>query len=70
MPSCWSDITSDLDTYRTACILIREHGDKAEIHAAMRAGEMLEAGDLGGAATWRRVIKTIEELKREDASLR
>ena len=51
-----------LDIYRTANLLTREHGDKATIHAAMRADEMLEAGDLDGAATWRRVIKAIEEL--------
>ena len=65
-------MTSDLDIYRTANVLIREHGDKAGIHAAMRADELLEAGDLDGAATWRRVIKAIEELastERGDALL-
>ena len=65
-------MTSDLDIFRTANTLIREHGDKAAIHAAMRADEMLEAGDLDGAATWRRIIKTIEELastERGDARL-
>ncbi len=65
-------MTSDTDIYRTANVLIREHGDKAAIHAAMRADEMLETGDLDGAATWRRVIKAIEELtsaERDDAPL-
>ena len=32
------------------------------IHAAMKADVLLEEGDMGGAATWRRVIKAIEEL--------
>ena len=62
----------NLDTYQTANVLIRKHGDKAAIHAAMRADELLEVGDLDGTATWRRVIKAIEELnstKRGDAPL-
>jgi hypothetical protein len=28
----------------------------------MRADELLDAGDLDGAATWRRVIEAIKEL--------
>ena len=38
------------------------HGDEAPIHAAMRADELLDAGDMGGAATWRRIIEAMEEL--------
>ncbi len=38
----------DLDIYRTARLLIEQHGDKAPIHAAMRAYELLEAGDVDG----------------------
>ena len=34
------------------------------IHAAMRAGELLERGDLDGAATWRRIIGAMKELGR------
>ena len=62
----------DLDIYRAANVLIRKHGDKAAIHAAMRADELLEAGDMDGAATWRRIIKAIEELtstERGDAPI-
>ncbi len=39
---------SDLDIYRTANILVRQHGEDAPIHAAMRADELLDAGDLDG----------------------
>ncbi len=40
-------MTSDLDIYRTAKALIDQHGDMgAEMHAAMRADELLEP------ATW------------------
>jgi hypothetical protein len=29
----------------------------------MRADELLEAGDLAGAATWKRTLRAIEELQ-------
>ena len=34
----------DLDIYRAARLLIDQHGDKAPIHAAMRADELLDYG--------------------------
>ena len=54
--------TSDLDIYRAANELIKQHGDKAPIHAAMRADELLEAGDMDGKAVWLRIAKAAEEL--------
>ncbi len=42
-------MTPDLDIYRTANTLLKQHGDLgAEMHAAMRADELLEAGDMDG----------------------
>lgn len=41
------------------------HGhEDAPIHAAMRADEMLEKGDLDGYAVWKRIVKAVEELVR------
>ena len=45
----------DLDIYRTATALIREHGQDAPIHAAMRADALLAAGDVDGYAVWGKV---------------
>ncbi len=59
-------MTSEIDIYRSAKPLIDQHGDEAPIHAAMRADELLDAGDLDGAAVWRRIIRAIEELQRTD----
>ncbi len=59
-------MTSDLDIYRTANELIKQHGEDAPIHAAMRADEMLEAGDLDGQSTWKQILKTIEELQSRE----
>ncbi len=34
----------------------------APIHAAMRADELMETGDMDGRAVWLRIVKAIEEL--------
>ena len=36
----------DLDIYRSAKLLIDQHGVEAPIHAAMRADELLDAGNM------------------------
>ncbi len=54
----------DLDIYRTAQVLVKRHGEDAPIHAAMRADAMLEKGDLGGYAVWKRILRAVGELMR------
>ncbi len=56
-------MTSDLDIYRSAQALVKQHGPDAAIHAAMRADAMLEAGDPGGCAVWKRILRAVEELQ-------
>ncbi len=51
------------DIWRAAKLLTDQHSDKAAIHAAMIADELLAAGDLEGYAMWRRIIRAIEELQ-------
>ena len=64
---------SDLDIFRSANELIEQHGEDAPIHAAMRADELMEAGDMEGEAVWLRIVKAIEELlsreRPEDAEV-
>ena len=59
-------MTSDIDTYRSANELIKQHGDAADIEAAMRADECLAAGGMEGEAVWLRIVKAIEELLSEE----
>ena len=59
-------MASPIDIYRTANELIKQHGEDAPIHAAMRTDELLDAGDLGGQAVWRRILAAVEELLLED----
>ena len=59
-------MTSDLDLYRSANELIKQHGEDAPILAAMRADELMEAGDMEGRAVWLRIGKAVEELLSEE----
>ncbi len=38
--------------YRAAHLTIKQKGDEAPLHAAMRADELLDAGDMDGRAVW------------------
>ncbi len=55
-------MTSDLDIYRAANLLVERHGPEATIHAAMNADAMLDRGDLDGQRVRLRIILAIEEL--------
>jgi hypothetical protein len=46
--------------------LIDNYGDDATIHA----DELLEGGDLDGAAIWRRVLDAVKELDRTEPGRR
>ena len=59
-------MTSDLDIYRSANELIKQHGDAADIEAAMRADEFMDAGDMEGEAVWLRIVKAVEELQAKE----
>jgi len=52
----------DLDIYRSAAVTIKQHGEDAPIHAAMRADGMLEEGDLEGYGVWKRILRAVGEL--------
>jgi hypothetical protein len=57
-------MTSEPDIFRAAKLLIDQHGENAGPRAAARADQLLDAADMIGAATWWRILKAIEELKR------
>jgi len=47
-------VISELDIYRSANVLIHEHGEDAAIKAAMRADVLLDKGDM---EVWREGAK-------------
>ena len=58
---CYSRaMTADLEIYLLAAELIKQHGNDAPIHAAMRADELLDADDLQGV--WKRILAAVDEL--------
>ena len=56
-------MTNDIDIYRAANLYVDQYDDLATFEAGMRADAMLEAGDMEGAAVWRKVIKAIELMQ-------
>ena len=59
-------MTSDRDSYRTASVLIREHGEDAAFEAAQRADAMPEKGSLDGQRIWKRVLAVVKEIQRQE----
>ncbi len=59
-------MTSDLDIYRTASVLIREHGAAAALEAAQSADAMLEKGSLDGQRVWKRVLAALKEIQSQE----
>lgn len=62
-------IPSDLDLWRSASIVIRQHGSRAPEEARNRADRLRQSGDQDGAETWWRIsLKCEELLRREDST--
>jgi hypothetical protein len=59
-------VTSDIDIYRSANVLIKEHGQDARIITAMNADECLAKNDFDGEATWLRIVAAITWLQDSD----
>ena len=55
--------TTELDIWRSAQLLINQHGDQAELVAAGRVDDMIERGDPKGESTWKRIRDAIRELR-------
>lgn len=53
----------EIDVYRAANLLIRQHGALgAAIHAAQRVDELLAEGDMDGRNAWLRMLAAVREL--------
>jgi hypothetical protein len=58
-------MTSTVDIYRAANILVKEYGAvQAPLMAARRADTMLELGDVNGLVTWKAILRAVRELLR------
>jgi hypothetical protein len=55
----------EIDIWRTAHVLIKQHGEDAAFIAAQRADALLEAGDDVGCFVFVKIGRAIEALKRD-----
>ena len=52
----------EIDIWRVANLMLTRYGDEAMAENAKRADELAADGDLGGVATWLRVIDAVRQL--------
>ena len=52
-------MVSVLDIYRSANLIVKQHGAEAPIEAAMKADAMLDRGDLDGQRVWLRILAAV-----------
>ena len=57
---------SDLVIYRAASVVMKQYGKDAQIHSTKRASAMLDKGDLGAYAIWKRILRAIKELRAKE----
>ncbi len=55
---------TEIDIYRSAKLLVDQHGQDSARHAAMRADALLEAGDMEGRRVRLSILEAIKELRR------
>jgi len=53
---------TDVDIYRSAQEMSRQHGDKAAREAVAKAEPLMKAGDTAGAATWLQIVEAVRVL--------
>ena len=58
-------MTTNLDIWRSASVLLSRYGEGASLHTANRADEMLDKGNLDGRAVWIRIQEAVFELLKE-----
>jgi hypothetical protein len=56
---------SEREIYLAAQAMIRRYGDEADVQAAIRADELMAAGDMEGQRTWLRIVQAIETLRKD-----
>ncbi len=55
----------DIDIFRSATALIKQHGEDAQLVAIKRATKMLDSDDMDGYAVWKRIVDAIKAMKQE-----
>jgi len=56
-------MVSELDIWRSAQLVIKNHGTRATAEARRRAAELEAKGDVAGSTTWHRIAQAIAALQ-------
>ena len=56
-------MVTELDILRSARVVLDQHGADALIHAARRADELLERGDVQGYELWIAILAVLESAR-------
>jgi hypothetical protein len=59
----------DIDIWRAATLLMKQHGPDAEVVAARRVDQLAEQEDDEGRAVWLRIRRAIGELQSAPTEL-
>lgn len=59
-------MASDLDIFRSAALLIQDHGEIAASVASRRADTLLDTGDREGSHFWNRIAEAVVDLTRTE----
>lgn len=56
----------EIDTWRAAAEMMRQHEEDAALEAALKADAHLEKGDMEGFRAWKRIVDAINTLERSE----
>ena len=59
---------NEREYWARAISLVDDHGNDALKHTLTRVAEMLERGDIVGAAVWTKILMVIRELEMSEAA--
>jgi len=55
---------ADIDVYRCAQMIVRQHGEEAALFAAQRADALLVKGDVEGQIVWKRILRAVVDRQQ------
>ena len=59
---------ANIDIWRAANLLLKQHGKDAPIVAAQRTRQCMASGDVDGLRLWKRIAEAMLELLKEKPS--
>lgn len=59
-------MVQDIDIWRAANLLLKQHGADADLTSTQYGDEMLAKVDLDGRRVWRQTPQAIEKVRRKD----